>query len=251
MANYSSYIICGTPRSGSTLLCEMLAASGTGKPNSYFRAEDFGYWAERWGVTGQVGVDSLKFEQNYFEAMLREGRNGSDIFGLRLMWNSVDEATRCLQQLQGGRADFHIQVQKAFGPTLFIHLSRADKLAQAISLVRARQSGLWHIKADGSVMEGDECERPIEYDRTVIANAVAQLEEDDAAWTAFFCSQAIEPVLIAYSEISKNPQAVLAKVLERLGKDPKIAGSMQTPTRKMSDATSTEWYERYLAESIL
>ncbi|HMF66717.1 MAG TPA: Stf0 family sulfotransferase, partial [Phyllobacterium sp.] len=35
-----SYVICGTPRSGSTLLCDLLESTGiAGRPASYFRSE--------------------------------------------------------------------------------------------------------------------------------------------------------------------------------------------------------------------
>ena len=37
MAKYESYVLCTSPRSGSTLLCKLLAATGVaGNPDSYF-----------------------------------------------------------------------------------------------------------------------------------------------------------------------------------------------------------------------
>ncbi|MBT6203829.1 MAG: sulfotransferase, partial [Rhodospirillaceae bacterium] len=37
MARYQSYVICTSPRSGSTLLCSLLAATGlAGNPCSHF-----------------------------------------------------------------------------------------------------------------------------------------------------------------------------------------------------------------------
>ncbi|MBX9455809.1 MAG: hypothetical protein KL863_07140 [Rhizobium sp.] len=38
MSRYDSYIICGTPRSGSTMLCTLLEASGLGAAAILFQA---------------------------------------------------------------------------------------------------------------------------------------------------------------------------------------------------------------------
>ena len=35
----------------------------------------------------------------------------------------------------------------------YLHLSREDKLAQAVSDLKAEQSGLWHVFTDGSERE--------------------------------------------------------------------------------------------------
>ncbi len=41
-----SYVLCGTPRTGSTLLCSLLCSTGVlGRPESYFREPDEVAWA--------------------------------------------------------------------------------------------------------------------------------------------------------------------------------------------------------------
>ncbi|WP_246682224.1 Stf0 family sulfotransferase [Mesorhizobium sp. B3-2-1] len=48
---FDGYIICGTPRTGSTLLCKLLAATGTtADPHSFYRRQDVSEWAEDWGL---------------------------------------------------------------------------------------------------------------------------------------------------------------------------------------------------------
>jgi LPS sulfotransferase NodH len=47
-----TFVICATPRTGSTLLCALLAATGVaGRPESIYWAEDRADWAEEWGVS--------------------------------------------------------------------------------------------------------------------------------------------------------------------------------------------------------
>ena len=249
MPAYAAYIICGTPRSGSTLLCEMLAASGVaGRPNSYFRAQDLVYWADRWGVPHPDGVDTADFDRAYLDAMRREGSSGTGIFGLRLMAASVADAGRRLDRMAGSAGDVATRFAEAFGPLLYIHLSRGDTVAQAVSLVRAEQSGLWHLAADGRVLEGAAELRPMVYDGDRIATLVREMTRDNAAWNAFFAAHALQPLRLTYEAVTADPQAALAQVLAALGQDSDIAKTVAVPTAKMASGTSRQWAERFRTE---
>lgn len=248
MTDYSAYIICGTPRSSSTLLCEMLAETGvSGCPNSYFRSVDIAEWAEGWGVPAATSADDIVFDANYLAAMIREGTKGTGVFGLRLMWGSVADAEALLSRQYGVHTIPEL-FERAFGKTLYMHLSREDKLAQAISLVRAEQSGLWHLKADGSVLEGVETPQPNHYDGQRIAAVIDGLERDDAAWNAFFGEHQIKPLRFSYDSVTANPQGTLAQVLSALGRDPAVAKDVPVATRKMGDGVSRNWADQFLAE---
>ena len=242
----TAYIICGTPRSGSTLLCEMLAASGVaGRPNSYYRSVTS--WADRWNLPYPDGTETAAFDHAYLAAMSREGRAGTGIFGLRIMWASIAEAAMRMRRLYGEATDIVAGFEDAFGPALYIHLSRRDKVAQAVSLLRAERSGLWHLSADGSVLEGAAAPQDVVYDAARIAEIVAELESDDADWDAFFASNEITPLRLTYETLAADPRQVLADILAALGRDPAIARTVAVATSKMGDATSREWVERFKA----
>ena len=246
MTPYSAYIICGTPRSGSTLLCEMLAASGVaGRPHSFFRQESILHWADSWGVPHPDGIETVAFDRAYLEAMLQTGRGGTDIFGLRLMAASVADANRRLDRVAGSPGDVTQRFAEAFGPVLYINLSRGDTVAQAVSLVRAEQSGLWHLAADGSVLEGAAELRPMVYDGDRIATLVRELASDNAAWGAFFAAHGITPLRLTYESVTAEPQAALATVLGALGQDPEIAQTVAVPTAKMASGASRQWAEKF------
>lgn len=246
---FASYVLCGTPRSGTTLLCEMLTATGVaGRPNSYFRREDIAEWAERFGVPVQRDIDSAEFDRAYVAGMRDFGTAGTGVFGLRLMWGSVGEATRRLNRALGRERDTTDSLFEAFGPPLYVHVSRNDKLAQAISRVRAEQSGLWHVAADGTVLEGDEVPRPVAYDGARIDALFAELHADDMAWGAFFEKRGIAPLRLVYESVTSDPPAALRSILRALGSDPEIAVKVAVPTAKMADAVSLEWMERFRRE---
>lgn len=242
----ASYVICGTPRSGSTLLCKMLTATGVaGDPHSFFREPDIGEWADRWGVAHPQGTESPAFNRDYIAAMARAGRRGTPIFGLRIMWGSVATASTRFDSALGGSADISERFASTFGAPLYIHLSRTDKVRQAISLARAEQSGLWHLRADGSVLEDEGTRRPEAYDEMRIAALVEERTADDAAWLEFFRERGIAPLRMTYEGNAADPTGALASVLAALGLDPAIAARVAVPTARMGDDTNVQWAERF------
>ena len=245
----NAYFICGTPRSGTTLLCEMLYRSGiAGRPNSYFREVNIAWWAEQWGVAPSEGTDQPTFDRSYLAAMREVATAGTGIFGLRIMYRSLEDACRRLQRALALTGDLPTLFQAAFGSPLYVHVSRADKLSQAISLVRAEQTGLWHLNADGSVLEGAEVQPEPVYDRDRIGTLLTELEEDDRAWGVFFAEHGITPLRLTYETLAASPQQAMREIFAHLGLDQEIAHSIAIPTSKMADATSQEWAVRFEAE---
>ncbi len=246
-----SYIICGTPRSGSTLLCEMLAATGTaGRPNSYFRPEDITTWADEWGVDHSSGTETAEFDRSYLAAMRRAGSAGTSVFGLRLMWNGVAEARRRLGRALGPDHSLVALLNTAFGPPVFLHLSRIDKVAQAISLIKAEQSGVWHMGTDGTVLEGTATPAATAYDEDRLKVVLDELETDDASWNGFFAEHAIQPLRLTYEALAEDPRKVLGLVLSALGQDSSASSAVEIRTAKMADATNREWARRFAARPV-
>ena len=248
MSEVQSYVICATPRSGSTLLCDLLAASGVaGRPASYFRRQSIAHFAQRLRVPSLETVDGKEFNQAYLAAVKREGTAGTGLFGVRLMWETVEELSRLLDALYPGLLDDAARFGAAFGPTIYVHLSRRDKIAQAVSLQKALQTGLWHVAADGSDRERTMPPTAPVYDVERIDDQVAELMADDQAWANWFERHRIEPVVVNYERLSAEPQTILGQLLAAFGQDPALAAKVAPQTQKMADAESLEWASRYRA----
>ena len=170
------------------------------------------------------------------------------MFGLRMQRGSSDYFTDALVALHPSETSDTARIEAEFGRTLVIHLSRPDKLDQAISRVRAEQTGLWHRNADGSELERLAPPAEPRYDSAAITRHVAELTEMDAAWNAWFAREGIEPLRVAYDELSNDPRAALARVLKALGLGPQRAAQVAMPTAKLADAISGEWRARFLNE---
>ena len=252
MNHTQAYIICATPRSGTTLLCDLLADSGVaGRPDSFFRLQSMrSWWAPYLGVSAAKWLDDHAFNHAYLTAALQEGAGGTQVFGMRLMWSQVDNLSKRLGVLYPGLSSDMARFRAAFGPTGFVHLSREDKVAQAVSRIKAEQSGLWHVNADGSEREREKSGQEPLYDAGALAEQVAEYQRHDAAWIEWFAQQNIQPVRITYEALSHNPQATLAIILSALGLDAAIAETVKPRTTKLADRESREWAARFRRKEI-
>jgi len=249
---YRSYIICATARTGSTLLCKLLSASGVaGVPESYFHQPSISSWVTALNLSGLETVGEGQVLWAVLKAVRQKGTGGTGAFGLRLMRQSFDFLLGRLDVLYPGLANDRERLEAAFGRTLFVHLSRADKVAQAVSLVKAGQTGLWHVAPDGTELERTAPPQEVVYDAEQIEQAFMILAGFDAAWDRWFEKERIEPVRVTYEELSANPTGVLVRVLERLGLQREAAVGVTPGVARLADETSHKWAERFRSESAV
>ncbi|TPL86746.1 Stf0 sulfotransferase [Mesorhizobium sp. B2-3-14] len=243
---FDAYIICGTPRTGSTLLCKLLAATGTtGDPHSFYRRQDVSEWAEEWNLPPRDTMGELEFQLAYLNAAIDAGKGGTEIFGLRLMRENLDELSAILDRIFPGLASGKARFERAFGRVLYVHLSRENKLAQAVSLVKAEQTGLWHVAPDGTEIERVGSPGEPRYDFQRIRDEVAELEAYDSAWNTWFAEQDITPLRIGYERLSSSPAATLISICQALGVQSPNTGDVKPGVAKLADATSLDWMRRY------
>jgi LPS sulfotransferase NodH len=244
-----SYIICATPRSGSTLLCGFLSAmQSMGAPDSFFMRDVDPVWVQAWGLPARGDLDDGAYGRAFLAAVMAAGRGPSDVFGLRLMWDSLGDLQAMLAAVYPGLDDDHARLRAAFGEVVFVHLTRADKLAQAVSRVRAEQSGLWHIAPDGRELERLSPPVPPHYDRARIAAVLAKLERADAAWQRWFDAQAIQPLRLRYGDLAADPQAEVARICAAMGVAAPALGALRPEVAKLADAVNADWIARFRAD---
>ncbi len=246
---FNAYIICGTPRTGSTLLCDLLASTKrAGNPDSYYGRKFLAWWAEQWNLPSPDTMSARDYAIEYLKTAIKVGKGGTDIFGLRLMRENLGELSDILDQIYPGLASDRAQLEKAFGNILYLHLSREDKLAQAISLIKAEQTGLWHVAPDGTEIERLAPPKDPEYDFDRIRRELAELESYDTAWNSWFAKQRIEPLRIGYETLSADPAATLARICAALGIPAPKADDVKPGVAKLSDAISRDWMRRYQSD---
>jgi len=249
MANYDAYVICTSPRSGSTLLCSLLAATGVaGNPDSHFHQPSIDAWIAEYRLTPAADASQSEILGEIFRAAIAEGRGDTAIFGLRLQRHSFDYFTDKLAVLYPGRSNDVQRFEAAFGRTLFIHLTRPDKVDQAVSYVKAQQTGLWHMAPDGTELERLAPPREPVYDGVELRACFETMTAYDHQWEAWFEQQGIEPLRLSYDGLSADPTGTLRRVLDRLGLDPAVANGVGLGVRKLADATNRDWVKRLRSE---
>ena len=102
-ARYDCYIICTSPRSGSTLLCKLLVDTGiSGNPDSHFHRPSLAAWQKSHGVAEIAGEDERSTLARVFAAAIAKGRGETGMFGLRLQRGSADYFMEKLAVLHPG-----------------------------------------------------------------------------------------------------------------------------------------------------
>lgn len=237
----SSYLLCGTPRTGSTLLCSLLASTGVaGRPESYFRAADERTWAARFGVP--VADDGSVDRRALVAGALRAGTTPNGVFGARVMWGSVDALVDGLRPGSGVRARSDLDVlDEAMGPLRLVHLRRVDVVQQAVSWARAEQTGYWQ--------QGDALSAEPAFDRDQVDHLLREVREHDAGWRAWFDEQGASPLVVTYEELVADPGRSVRAVLDHLGVEPPAAWRPRSPHRRQADEVSADWVRRYRAAS--
>lgn len=248
-ARYDSYIICTSPRSGSTLLCKLLSATKVaGEPGSHFHKPALSSWLQTYQL------DNIDFESErdalsaIFKSALKRGTGDTGMFGLRLQRGSFDFFMQQIAVLYPKATGDVGRIRAAFGRTFFIHLTRSNKLDQAISLIKASQTGLWHKAPDGTELERLKAPQQPFYDAEEIARELASLKAMDEAWQDWFDQKELRPLRISYDDLSKAPNGTLEVILAELGLDRVLGQGIETPVSKLADATSQEWADRFRRE---
>lgn len=249
MTRFTSYIICATPRSGSTLLCGLLSATGlAGKPASYFHLPSVASWSEDLDLMLPRDAADDAILRATLIAIQRAGTANTGVFGLRLMRMSFDFLMTQLATLHPGLPTDAARFHAAFGRTLYIHLKRDDTVAQAVSRVKAEQTGLWHKAPDGTEVERLAPPMPPSYDAAEISRHVQELTDYNRDWNNWFDQESIDPLRITYEQLATDPAATVARILRRLGQDAKAAQWLKPTVAKLADDISQNWVARYKAE---
>jgi LPS sulfotransferase NodH len=252
LAKYDSYIICTSPRSGSTLLCKLLAATGVaGNPDSYFHRPSISGWLADLGLAQDPRAPQRELLDVIFRTAIAKGTVDTEIFGLRLQRQSFDFFTEKLAVLHPRHSNHVERFQAAFGRTLFVHLTRRDKVAQAVSYVKARQTGLWHAAPDGTELERLSPPQEPTYDASEIQTRVEEMTAHDGNWEHWFAASEIDPLRITYEELSAGPTETTRGMLNHLGLDREAADGIEPTVAKLADDTNRDWAARFRSEQEL
>ena len=247
MDRTESYLICSTPRTGSTFLCGLLQSTGiAGHPESYFRQPDEHLWAERWSIARSAdgGFDYA----DYVRAARVAGSTNNGVSAVRIMWGTLDYMVDKLGAVYPDLAGADLGLLKrVFGETRFLYLKRDDVLAQAASRLRAEQTNVWH-RTDQFQSEHPK-QKPY-YDFDQIGRFVHEINEHNAAWQEWFATVGVQPHLVRYENLDADPVGTTNEVLDFLMLEPPAKAEILAPNNRRADELNAQWIDRYRAELV-
>jgi LPS sulfotransferase NodH len=264
-----SYIVCATPRSGSTLLCELLKSTGVaGRPEEYFEARfetglpphpgDYLAGLPRTGVGIRDDAtppraptySSLQGLGSYREHLVRVfalGTTENGVFATKLMWRHLPDLRALAAQLP----EYHgLGVHELLGELLhdpdYVWMTRRDKVRQAVSLWRALQTRTWRHE------HPREAQTPtnLRYSFEGIDHLARSLTDEDQQWGEYFEASGLRPIRVVYEDdLEHDRTGTVAAVLRHLEIEVPDGWHASEPTQRQADALSADWVAAYRADA--
>lgn len=202
------YIICFVNRSGSSHLCSLLAHAGLGVPQEYYLPTEFSARRVHWNVEDPDPA-------NYLSSIAQKQ---GDVAGVKINWNHFQ---LLLQETDINKHDLR-----------YIYLTRRDKIKQAISWVKAMQTGSWSCHSKPLHI-------PI-YDSAAIDAQYNMILDQEFKWTQWLANK--NHLKLEYEDITVDTVNMIADFL-----------GVQTKTSPTSafqiqrDDLNEEWERKYRA----
>jgi LPS sulfotransferase NodH len=243
--------IASVQRTGSTLLCSILRATGAaghpieilnlhadnftrlraeiGNPQFSLRGkiEIAARKALRRAPVRHVGLYSRASFERYLHGVAARHVTDNGVFGLKVHWNQLVDT-----MLNEGR-----DVDFWGAPVSWVRIRRSNEVRQAISYVRAAQTESWN----SWMQERAEAT----YDEAAIVAALQHIETGNRGWDGYFAARGIAPLEVSFDELVRNRDAVVRRVMATVGVDLDVVPA--PTTNPQSDTQSAEWERRFLA----
>jgi LPS sulfotransferase NodH len=261
-----SYLVCATPRSGSTLLCKALDQTGVaGHPEEFFEAKretgaparGSDYLWDAPGVDLQLllgddpqppapdysALDLGEDYREHLERALTRGTTPNGVFGAKLMWGHREDFLRLVRTLPELAGVPERELLDALFPNLtYVWVRRGDPVRQAVSLWKAIQTQSWRAGQDGGRRR-----EPV-YHFEALHHLRRMLERNDSAWGRWFEERGLQPLELSYERIAADPATAVRTVLERIGVETDGVTVPDPAMERQADTLSDDWVARYFRE---
>ncbi len=280
-----SYLVCSTPRSGSTLVCQALKATGiAGRPEEYFEAlrktgrrrrpEQYFVGVDDQSILDHLGERGVSEDpeprsplwsrtayDRYLDWAMEVGTTKNNVFAAKLMWGYFGDFVGLLRNVPRYRDLALAELLPAVFPGLtFVRVLRANKIRQAVSLWKAVQTATWResdqLQAVQGSGDGDSDAPPyksfledhlpqLRFHYRAIAHLLDQILFEEASWDAFFEHCGIRPILVLYENFAADPQTSTLNVLDRMGLSAPADFRFEPHIKRQSNALNDDWVRRY------
>ena len=231
------YLICTTPRSGSSHLSDLMYYAGlSGRDNMENLHKSF---TERMTLQDGAVAEQIK---KIFDA----SSNPQGIGGFKIMHGQFEFLYHEIIKLNSYRHWQISDMAKLFPPqTKYIFLHRRDKVRQAISVLKMTQGLISNLDSNNDPGQN------LHFNLAQIELYRRRLKQGEKAWQKFFQAAKIEPHEIFYEEYTADLKKTLMALFHYLGvalPDPLI---VQSRFSRLSNATTEDWLRRYYQAGLI
>ncbi len=243
----ASIVLCTTPRSGSTILCEALEASRLAGTPAEFFPED----------PDQLQVLEQRFgavsPSDYLGRLVQSTAGDNGVFGAKLFAHQqpvFERAVRMAAALRtsGEASSLDSGLRHTLGAVNYVWLRRRNTTAQAISYYRALLTGEWTRRTSvppPSLRGAGLIEAPSPtYDGVRLARLVRLIEAMDRKWEAFFRHRQIRPLVLTYEEFGADLGREVGLILDYCGVQRPLGFRAPSRLERQADALSQSWEAR-------
>jgi LPS sulfotransferase NodH len=175
------------------------------------------------------------------------GRQPNGVFALHAHWYDFAQLLRTIRNTTGP-ADVLGRVDQLLVSPRYVHISRHDTAAQALSYYRAIYTG----EGEADMRLASPVDRACAEPAPMVLEQLRWLEDTlidwDAQWRDYFARCDIEPVEVSYEDLDADYQGTIRRVLESLGLA-STAGvvDLEAPDRTPPSAWTKRWLDEYRA----
>jgi LPS sulfotransferase NodH len=227
--------IATLPRTGSSLLAaDMRSTHALGEPREWFLPNRMDKLVARWELP-EGDLDA------YIARLTKKKSTDNGVVAVKLMPAHLRSMSEAGMLPATGRLS--ALLERFGGDTLVIRLLRQDKLRQAISLLKARQTGKWGVLK--------EAKAEAKYDYGELAKLIVQLAKWEAQWERELEASSIVPAIdMMYEELPDRRDETLLDIARRIGlEDPEgIVANRdreEIKLRRQADDLTEAWYDRF------
>lgn len=221
--------IAGSGRSGSNLLCAAMDNTGIlGHPREWLNLREM----------RRSHPDRVSDVSDCCRMMLMYGMTSNGIAATKLLANHYT------------RLEGQFVAREWFPTQSWVHLRRKDRLGQAISRTIAVQSSRWAAVAGAS-----SAARTVGYSRKQIEANLAQIDQADKLWAAYFEAERIQPLTVWYEDLERDLHEAVMQTASHVGgraltdalrsTPPFATGAFDIKLVRQRNTTNAEWRIRY------
>lgn len=170
--------------------------------------------------------------KQFTNALARHRTDRNGIVGAKLHYGQYRDEMR-LRPLEGLLPDLR-----------YVEIRRKDRVRQAISLSRAKQSDIYRYRPDA--------DDAAIYSFKHILKCHEQIIQEERGWDRLFQERGVEPVRVSYEELVDHHSEVITRVVEYVGGEVPPGFRVSAPNlRRQADARTSEWLERFQRDLVL